>query len=712
MILHIGKATMEQIKVTVYLSTYNQEDYLREALDSILMQKCDFRYELLIADDCSTDHTQAIALEYQKKWPDRIITYFTPENVGGCKKLTNCIDMGLFRGEYLAYLEGDDYWLCEDRLQTLVSFLDEHPEYSRVSHKRRVIDENGRFLGYDVSDRVCGRRFTIEDFLAGENYSDFGSVFRNYFRQAGKKYHELFWASRNVCDFQDMFITQDFGPVYVMDRCFGVYRSRCIAGATNYNSIMSTERRCVDKIHIAQAVERFYGGKYDLTDRIRREQETLFLSAVENLDEGLLTTARSLTDEKTQLAILTKNLYLAKRGGKKETASFIRQHLTKSEKARMPVSMIQYTADRVHRYMNDIPYENRRRGFVNPGFDTSEEVYTQMAQKSIAFIIPYFGKLPNYFPLWLASCAQNPTVDFFVFSNDATAYSYPPNVHFVQMSFDEARTLLQAQFDFEIVLSKPYKLCDYKPVYGAAFQKWVKDYDFWGHCDIDLVWGNIRRFFTDDLLSRYDRILNQGHCSIYRNVPAMNYAFKTLDPMGCMDWRNVYTTEENLAFDEVAEHNGGGLSMIMERNGVAMYTKWVFADLHIRLKWFQTARTGRFYATDEDSHSTFFEHTKDATYLHYRLDGKLGSREVMYVHFQKRAMKIKCGLKADGSDTFLILPPGMVTESEGKLSEKQIRKTMKRNNYRYLFSELVGELGVSRLIKRAFRKLGRIVKAK
>ena len=111
---------MNEPKVTVYLSTYNQEPYLREAIDSILMQKCSFSYELLIADDCSTDGTQAIALEYKEKYPEIITTYFTPENVGGCKKLTNCIDMGLFRGEYLAYLEGDDYWLGEDRLQTLV----------------------------------------------------------------------------------------------------------------------------------------------------------------------------------------------------------------------------------------------------------------------------------------------------------------------------------------------------------------------------------------------------------------------------------------------------------------------------------------------------------------------------------------------------------------------------------------------------------------
>ena len=258
------------MKVTVYLSTYNQEAYVAQALDSILMQKTDFDFEIIAADDCSTDGTQAVIMDYVNRYPGKIIPFFTSPNVGGCKKLTDVIDAGLFRGEYLAWLEGDDYWLGEDRLQTLVDFLEGHPEYSRVSHKRLVIDENGKELGFDISDAVLNKPFTIEDFLAGRNYSDFGSVFRNYFQTAGQKYHPLLLSSRNVCDFQDMFITQDFGPVFVLDRCFGVYRSRSAAGHSNYNSITTAAFRCRENIRLAKAVEDFYRGKYDLSPLIRR----------------------------------------------------------------------------------------------------------------------------------------------------------------------------------------------------------------------------------------------------------------------------------------------------------------------------------------------------------------------------------------------------------------------------------------------------------
>lgn len=357
---------MENIKVTVYLSTYNQEPYLREAIDSILMQKCSFRYEILIADDCSTDGTQAIALEYKAKYPDIITTYFTPVNVGGCKKLTNCIDMGLFRGDYLAYLEGDDYWLCEDRLQTLVDFLEAHPEFSRVSHQRKVIDENGMDKGVDVKENVLGKTVTMEGYLNGLTYSDFGSVFRNYFKEAGNKYHPLLLSSRNVCDFQDMFITQDFGPVYVMNRCFGVYRSRSVAGATNYNSITTQSARCRENIRLARAVESFYRDKYDLSPVIFRNQKRLVSEAVGSRNAQMFQAAREYVSRKTMNKIVPELIYLAKRGKRRDEIDFIRAQLDGSEKCGLGYRTAAYASKRIWRkIMHKRDNELKRGTIVN-----------------------------------------------------------------------------------------------------------------------------------------------------------------------------------------------------------------------------------------------------------------------------------------------------------------------------------------------------------
>ena len=337
----------DQPKLTVWFSTYNQAPYVAQALDSILMQKTDFPFEIVAADDCSTDDTQRTILEYRDRFPDRIVPYFTNPNVGGCRKLCGCIDAGLFRGDYLTFLEGDDYWLGEDRLQTLVDFLEAHPEYSRVSHRRKVIDENERDRGYDIPESVLGKPFTVEDFLAGKNYSDFGSVFRNYFREAGNKYHPLLQASRNVCDFQDMFITQDFGPVYVMDRVFGVYRSRSVAGATNYNSTVSQAARCRENIRLARAVEEFYGGKYDLSPMILHNQKRLLSEAVAAKSPELLEAARKDVPTETVRKIAPELLYLARRGGRTEEIRFLKEQLLPAERQGLTAAFAAYAARRV-----------------------------------------------------------------------------------------------------------------------------------------------------------------------------------------------------------------------------------------------------------------------------------------------------------------------------------------------------------------------------
>ena len=342
------------MKVTVYLSTYNQEEYVAQALDSILMQKTTFPFEIIAADDCSTDGTQAVIMDYAGRPPGKIIPYFTNPNVGGCKKLTDILDAGLFRGEYLAWLEGDDYWLGEDRLQTLVDFLESHPEYSRVGHKRLIIDENDKELGYDLDPVVLDKPFTMDDFLAGRNYSDFGSVFRNYFKTAGDKYHPLLLSSRNVCDFQDMFITQDFGPVYVMDRCFGVYRSRSAAGHSNYNSITTAAFRCRENIRLAKAVEDFYCGKYDLTPMIRRSQTRLLSLCIG--DDGQWDQAAREIPEPREIA--AELFYLSWRGRRKDELEFLRR---KCPGLAIPAAI--YGAKRIGEKLRHIPHDDSRRGY-------------------------------------------------------------------------------------------------------------------------------------------------------------------------------------------------------------------------------------------------------------------------------------------------------------------------------------------------------------
>ena len=123
--------------VSVFMLTYQHANYIRQALDSVLMQKVNFRYEIVIGDDCSSDGTQEILLEYKERYPDKIHLMLNKRNIGATgnsiRVLKHC------RGKYIAILEGDDFWTDDRKLQIQVDFLEQNPEYSACYHHTDVI---------------------------------------------------------------------------------------------------------------------------------------------------------------------------------------------------------------------------------------------------------------------------------------------------------------------------------------------------------------------------------------------------------------------------------------------------------------------------------------------------------------------------------------------------------------------------------------------
>ena len=128
------------MKLSVFVVTYNQEQYIRQCLDSIVMQQVDFDYEVIIGEDHSTDSTPQICDEYAEKYPF-IKVYHHPMNLGLVKNwefvLNRCT------GEYVAMIEGDDYWIDANKLRTQIAWLDEHPEYVITSTNVDVLCEDG-----------------------------------------------------------------------------------------------------------------------------------------------------------------------------------------------------------------------------------------------------------------------------------------------------------------------------------------------------------------------------------------------------------------------------------------------------------------------------------------------------------------------------------------------------------------------------------------
>ncbi|RSK48397.1 glycosyltransferase [Hymenobacter rigui] len=127
--------------VSVCCITYNHERFLAQAIESVLMQKTDFDVELILGEDCSTDSTRQIALDYQRRYPDRIRLLLPEKNIGVMANFLGTMQAST--GTYIALLEGDDYWTSPDKLQRQVDILEAHPGCTTCIHDaEEFMDDN------------------------------------------------------------------------------------------------------------------------------------------------------------------------------------------------------------------------------------------------------------------------------------------------------------------------------------------------------------------------------------------------------------------------------------------------------------------------------------------------------------------------------------------------------------------------------------------
>lgn len=131
----------QQPMVAIAMLAYNHEKFIVQAIESVLMQKTSFKYKIIIAEDCSTDKTRDIIIDYQKKYPDKIKLILQNQNVGASK---NNIDLlNNLEGKYIAALEGDDYWTDPLKLQKQVDFLEENEDFSMACNSSSEVYEDG-----------------------------------------------------------------------------------------------------------------------------------------------------------------------------------------------------------------------------------------------------------------------------------------------------------------------------------------------------------------------------------------------------------------------------------------------------------------------------------------------------------------------------------------------------------------------------------------
>lgn len=187
---------MNDLKLSIGMLAYNHEKYIAQAIESILMQKVNFKYEVFIYEDCSTDKTRDIIEKYRMLYPDIIKVNYNNENLG-MKKNGKNLRLSL-KGEYTAHLEGDDYWLDEHKLQKQVDFLDKNKDYAMVAHNVIFVDKNGNKIENSFKKNIYPVKkegdFLLSDFENGHMFSQTASIVcRNNFNKLSEDQKEEYF---------------------------------------------------------------------------------------------------------------------------------------------------------------------------------------------------------------------------------------------------------------------------------------------------------------------------------------------------------------------------------------------------------------------------------------------------------------------------------------------------------------------------------------
>ena len=179
------------------------------------------------------------------------------------------------------------------------------------------------------------------------------------------------------------------------------------------------------------------------------------------------------------------------------------------------------------------------------------------ALKSIVLIGCYFGKLPWYFEYFVHSCRFNTTIDFVIITDDKSyTKSLPENILLVNMTLRQINLLASSKLNTNANIQYGYKMCDFKPAYGVIFDEFLVGYDYWGHIDIDVIFGDIREFITPEVLEKYKLISVRpdwltGCFLLYKNCLRLNTLYTN-----SKDYKKVFSSAEHYCFDETNFSHG------------------------------------------------------------------------------------------------------------------------------------------------------------
>lgn len=219
-------------KVSVLIITYNQKNFIRQAIDSVLMQKTSFPIEILVGDDFSTDGTRDIIQEYERQHPGLVIGVLHPHNMGKNGGINFLETLKLAKGEYYALIDGDDYLTDPLKLQKQADLLDAHPDYSMTFHNALITYEDGT-PSHVLNGPDMKPFYTVED-LIGEDEIWFMATSSTMYRNSISEYPTWFRESSSG-DIPRLILKAKLGKIGYIPDLMSVYRKNR-AGASFHDN--------------------------------------------------------------------------------------------------------------------------------------------------------------------------------------------------------------------------------------------------------------------------------------------------------------------------------------------------------------------------------------------------------------------------------------------------------------------------------------------
>lgn len=264
--------------------------------------------------------------------------------------------------------------------------------------------------------------------------------------------------------------------------------------------------------------------------------------------------------------------------------------------------------------------------------------------KKCVFVLPYFGKFNNYFQLFLNSFSYNSSYDLLIITDCTDKYVYPANVRLSKSTLAEVKALAEKKLFFNVCLDQPYKLCDFKPAYGFLFEEYIGGYEYWGHCDCDILFGNLEKLLTPLLDQGYDKLFAAGHMTVYKNTYENNRMFMSLHN-GRAIYKEAFTTSKIYVFDEDCQskhHNNNNVHSIFLESGSNVFSEDLSMNPSVESAKFIQAKyisEERMFVKQSYVKARYYFH-KGNIFSLFSQDGNLERNDYLYMHFQMRKMRV------------------------------------------------------------------------